>query len=217
MNLSAAPVRDAGDIVDRLQAAAADALRVNAALEELIEHPARRPAGVVRRSGVTGSSPSWHAQAAYLVLELQCLARTLERRLHVLVSGHAQRRGGSDRNTALALALLPNLAAACRESDVWEVWRALDAWLQRGRTALGEIEPLALLPRQPGKREPRCPWCYFHTLRYQTQAGLVRCVNPACLDGDGHRPLARVELGRISGSVLLAWRDGSTGLPGDDD
>jgi hypothetical protein len=210
------PVRHGGDIHDLLYGVVVDAKRLSATLEELIEHPRQRQATVVRRTSITGSSPSWHAQAAYLVLDLSQLSRRLESDLRNRISEHCVPRGTSDHNTILALEALPALAHTLTREGVWDVWQPLEHWCSRARIVVGEIEPLTLLPRQPGQREPRCPWCRSHTLRYQRYAGTVRCVNPSCADASGHRPIGRIEIGRISGDSLLIWRDGSAGLPDDE-
>lgn len=207
----AAPVLHGGDLLDLLTGCVSTSQRVGAALEELIEHPHRHVGGVVRRSVVTASAPPWNSQAAYLVTDLQLLARRLEATLRAY-AGASLTRGGSDGNTALALQALPNLAPAAPVLVVRDVWFQLDGWCLRGRTALGEVEPLTLLPRLPGQSEPRCPWCRFQTLRYQALAGLVRCVNPECRDFTGMRPVGRIEVGRLSSQPLLVWQDGSMGL-----
>jgi hypothetical protein len=217
MTSATAPSRGNGalsgaDPTDLLREAVATAIRVGAALEELIHQPTSRPGGP--RSVLVGSAPSWHAQAAYLVLDLQHLARRLEGELRFKVTdAYRQPRGGSDANTTLALSALVDMAQAVDRDTRWDVWRRLDAWCLKGRTCLGEFEPLQLLPRKPGKREPRCPYCSRLTLRQQVLAGLVRCVNPACRDDSGHRPVARVTLGRLSAQPILTWRDGTSGVP----
>jgi hypothetical protein len=200
--------------LDRLADSVTVTCRVNACLEELIDQPGTRHHAVAAKVTLTGSSPSWHAQAAYLVLDLQRLSRVLENRLRAEVSGTELKRGGSDHNTHLALQALLALAEAASLDATRETWRALDRWCQRGRVTLGEVEPMQRLPRLPGQPEPRCPYCTFATLRYQPLSGLVRCLNPTCLDGHERRPVARVELGPYSGSPILAWADGYTGLPG---
>jgi hypothetical protein len=144
------------------------------------------------------------------------MSRGIELRLRLMTGGSVSVRGGSDLNTALALQTLPSLAAGVQGDldleGAWQCWAILDRWCNRAQLVLGEVEPLTRVPRLPGQKEARCPWCHCQTLRYQRQAGLVRCVNPACLDGTGQRPLAQVELGRLSGEPLLVWRDGAVGV-----
>ena len=200
------------DPTDLIREAVETALRVYDALESLsLERPSRHSGG--GRSVVVGSSPSWHAQAAYLVMELGPLARRLEIDLKLRVTNSGVRtRGTSGANTALALRQVVELAGLAVRDLRWDVWRRLDAWNLRGRTCLGEVEPLALLPRLPGKREPHCPYCRRATLRHQVLAGMVRCVNPACRDDEGNRPVAHITLGQVSGEPILTWRDGTSGL-----
>lgn len=203
-----------GDLLDRLRALVSDVKRAAATLEDLVQHPSTRPDDVTRHSVLVGSSPAWHSQAAYLVLGLGQLARDLEDGLRGRVTGTSVARGGSDRNTFLALDAVAELAHAVPVEDAADAERALARWFYRAKTCLGEVEPWDRLPRLPGQAEPRCPWCRFTTLRYQRYAGVVKCVNPECADDDGRHPKGTVDLGPYSGEPILAWGDGSTGLEG---
>jgi hypothetical protein len=203
---------DGGSHLDRLRITVIDVKHAASTLEDLIHYPRNRSDDVIRRVAITGSSPSWNAQVAYLVFDLRTVARSLEAVLRGHVTGSHKARGGSDANTFLALDAVVDLAHAAGESPTRDALRELERWLYRARVALGQIEPMSQLPRAPGASEPRCPWCGNLTLRYQPHAGLVRCVNPECRDDDGRRPSGRVELGALSAEPILAWHDGSTGL-----
>lgn len=209
---NAAPIVDGGSDNDLLRAAVVSVKHAYSTLEELVVHPVSRGAQLVRPSTLVRAWPAWNTQAAYLVFDLHRLTRDHEDRLRRLVSGSVMPRGSSDRNTFLSLDTLPDLAFAAGDDEVHETLTALSGWLRRARETLGEVEPLARLPRQPGASEPRCPWCQRMTLRHQPHAGIVRCVNPACRDTDGNRPLGRVELGRLSCEPLLVWGTGEVGL-----
>lgn len=206
------PIHGGGDDSDQLRIVSVAVKHAYNALEELLPQPGSRGNQLIRPSTLVRAWPSWHTQAAYLVFELHRLVRDHESRLRVIVSGTRARRGGSDRNTFLALDALDALAGAAGPDEVHETLTALTAWLRRAREALGEIEPLSRLPRLPGQSEPRCPWCQRMTLRHQPYAGIVRCINPACRDGDGRRPVGRVEIGRLSCEPLLLWGTGEVGL-----
>lgn len=206
------PIEDGGSVSDQLRAVVVSVKHAYNALEELLPQPGSRGNQLVRPSTLVRAWPSWNTQAAYLVFELHRLVRDQERRLRALVSGTLATRGGSDRNTFLALDALPNLACGAGPDEEHETLTALGTWLRRAREALGEIEPLSRLPRLPGQSEPRCPWCQRMTLRHQPYAGIVRCVNPGCRDGDGRRPVGRVEIGRLSCEPLLLWGTGEVGL-----
>lgn len=206
------PATHGGDAIDRLGETVAAVKRAANSLDDLVCHPSTRGNDATRHSTLVGSSPAWHAEAAYLVLDLGRLARELERQLRDRVTGTSLNRGSSNANTFLALGAVLELAHAVDEEVVVDTEYRLARWLHRGRTCLGEVEPLSRLPRLPGQSEPRCPWCGFTTLRYQPYAGIVRCVNPNCLDDDERRPVGDVTLGPYSGEPILAWRDGSTGL-----
>lgn len=209
---SAGPLADGGSDNDQLRTAVVSVKHAYNTLEDLIVHPVSHGSQLVRPSTLVRAWPAWNTQAAYLVFDLHQLTRAQEDRLRALVSGSRTGRGSSDRNTFLSLDALPDLAFAAGQDEVHETLAALSSWLRRARETLGEVEPLARLPRQPGEREPRCPWCQRMTLRHQPHAGLVRCINPACRDTDGNRPLGRVELGRLSLEPLLVWGTGEVGL-----
>jgi hypothetical protein len=202
-----------GDAHDMLGETIQAAKRAYSALEDLIDQP-RHGGGrdLVRPSSFARAWPSWNAQAAYLVFDLQKLTRAHENRMLFTAAGTMRARGSSNRNTFLSLDALPGLAHAAGPDQVADTLGALSAWLRRAREALGEVEPYSRLPRLPGAPEPRCPWCERMTLRQQAHAGIVRCINPACRDGDGNRPFARVEVGRLSLEPMLVWTTGEVGL-----
>jgi len=181
-------------------------------LEALVPHPSRHAADDGRHGRFTVSSPAWHARAAGLVLDLHALSRDLEATLRLRASGSRLPRGGSDRNTSLALEAIGSLVEAVSDDLVRETRHRLNRWCQRAAACLDEVEEPRRLPRRPGSTEPRCPWCDFTTLRYQPLAGLVRCVNPACRDEENRRPRASVAVGAYTGDLELAWQDGTTGL-----
>lgn len=203
---------DGGSETDQLRVVSVSVKHAYNALEELIVHPATHGNQLVRPSTLVRAWPAWNTQAAYLVFDLHRLTRDHEDRLRERVTGTKSRRGSSDRNTFLSIDALPNLALAAGQDEVHETLMVFSAWLRRARETLGEVEPLSRLPRLPGQSEPRCPWCQRMTLRHQPYAGIVRCINPACLDTDGRRPFGRIELGRLSCEPLLVWSTGEAGL-----
>jgi hypothetical protein len=207
------PVHDGGSDYDLLFACVEQAKRAYATLDDLVSQPDQRGGGeFARPASYARAWPSWNATAAYLTSDLRQLTRLHENRLLARGAGTARHRGASNANTFLSLDALPRLAHAAGQDEVHETLSALSSWLRRAREALGEVEPLTRLPRLPGAPEPRCPWCERMTLRQQPHAGIVRCVNPTCRDTDGRRPLARVELGRLSLEPLLTWTTGEVGL-----
>jgi hypothetical protein len=167
-----------------------------------------RPTGRITQ----GALASWNTQVAMLVLEVHAGIRELEANLKYAVSGHVRERGGSDANTARAIASVVALAAAAGDYELRSVLRQVEAWGWRARLALGHSEPLQQLPRQPGQSAARCPWCGKATLRMKPVIGLVKCINPACSDDTGCQPVARVAFGQYSDEPILVWADNSVGL-----
>lgn len=192
----------------RLTDACNTAQRLHVVLEDLVQHRETRGDSMGRMATVVHASPPWNAQAAYLIFDLAQLARGLERNLHLLISGTVPKRGSSGENTQLAIRALPDLALGVDTEVAGLVARQLETWCSAARTVIGEIEPLSRLPRLPGCGEIKCPWCQRESLRMQTQAGLIRCVNPICLDEDGNRPVAHVEL--IDNQPAFRWESGAT-------
>jgi len=89
----------------------------------------------------------------------------------------------------------------------------LGNWVTQAHVVLGEHEPPRRLPREPGKREPRCPWCTYQTLRMRLSVGTVTCINPGCSDSLGARPVGLFLVDPVSGETAISWRDGTVGLP----
>lgn len=196
----------------RLSAACDHAQRLHDALEDLIHHRDVRRDGINRSATISHCTPPWNSRIAYLIFDLAKMARTLESNLHLMISGSQTVRGTSDRNTQLALRALPNLALGLDEEVTSLVTRQVEQWCLAARVAIGEAEPFIPLPRSYGQGDPRCPWCQRHTLRAQVTAGLVRCLNPGCLDDQGHRPIARIEIGAYGEEPQLVWQDQSFAL-----
>jgi hypothetical protein len=192
----------------RLTDVCGQAQRLHMVLEDLIHHRGTRPDTMGRSATAVHASPPWDARVAYLIFDLAQMVRGLERNLHLLISGSSGLRGGSDENTQLALRALPSLAAAVDAEVTYLTANQVESWCIAARTAIGEIEPLSRLPQLPGHSEPRCPWCERQSLRLQKQAGIVRCVNPICLDDDGNRPIAHAEI--VEDMPLFRWLNGST-------
>jgi hypothetical protein len=205
------PVRS--NVRERLRAAAADAVSLNQRLERVVATPTSRLGGRGRSGRIDHSQPPWNAPIAHLVLELHALARYLENDLRDLAGMSWLARGGDDANTVFALEALVNLAEVVEDGWLLEPARQLGGWCARSLVVLGDRDLPQHLPRDVGQPEPRCPYCDNLTLRFWASRGEVRCVNPACLDGDRRRPVARMEYSVVSRDWVLAWRDGSVGLP----
>lgn len=193
----------------RLVNACNAAQRLHVVLEDLIQHQEARGDNLGRSATTVHPSLPWNARVAYLIFDLAKLVRDLEANLHLLISGTMPERGGSDRNTQLAIKALPDLALAVDQEVTALVASQVESWCQHARVVIGEVEPLSRLPRVFGAGEVRCPWCQRQSLRIQSQAGIIRCVNPICFDEDGNRPAASMEID-ADGQPQLAWWDGST-------
>jgi len=202
------------NVRERLRAAVTSAVDLNGRLETVIATATSRLGGRGHPGRIDHSQPPWNAPVAHLVLELHALARYLENDLRDLVGMRWIARGGDDANTVFALEAIVNLAEAVTQ-DRWllKPTHDLDGWCSRSLVVLGERDVPQRLPRNVGQPEARCPYCGCHTLRFWSSRGEVRCVNPACRDDDDRRPAARMDYSIVAQSWVLAWRDGTVGLP----
>jgi hypothetical protein len=205
------PVRST--VRERLSAAVTDAVTLVDRLDAIIATPTSRLGGRGRTGRIDHSQPPWNAPVAHLVLEIHATARYLENDLRDLAGMSWLRRGGDDANTIFALRAIVSLAEAIHDDWLFEPARELGGWCARSLIVLGERDLPQRLPRNVGQAEARCPYCGQLTLRFWSSRGEVRCVNPGCRDGDDRRPVARMDYSPVIQGWVLAWRDGSVGLP----
>lgn len=144
--------------------------------------------------------------------DVRLAARYTESQLHVSTVVRSV-RGGSDENTRLALEHVVALSHRAGDTVVLYVLDTLGGWVSQAHIVLGESEAPRRVPREPGKREPRCPWCTYQTLRMRLSVGTVTCINPGCSDSLGARPVGLFVVDPISGEMAISWRDGTVGLP----
>jgi hypothetical protein len=198
---------------ERLRETVTSAIDLNHRLEKVVAEPARTVKSGHRRGRIDHSQPPWNAPAAYLVLELHSTARRIEDDLRLCLNMGWRPRGGDDGNTLLALDAVLHLAQAVDDQAIADPARTLGGWCTRAQVALGERDLPQRLPREVGQTEARCPYCARLSLRFWATAGEVRCVNPECVDESYHHPVARMDYSPVTQGWVLAWRDGSVGLP----
>jgi hypothetical protein len=183
--------------------AAAELTRCHAVALVLITQP-----DTVASSGPgtpTGSAPPWNAAAANAALDIHQDVRDLERDLRHAVTGHpGQPRGGSDRNTAAAIAAIVALAEAVTDGD------ASDAARRMTRRAVAVQQLPAVDEAERWQRiSASCPYCGFPMLRVAPRSGQVTCLRYGdCSDADGHHPVGRLDVSRLTGDAIVAWADG---------
>lgn len=159
------------------------------------------------------SQPPWNAPVVNLMLDLHAWSRETEAMLRRVLTMTSRYRGGSDENTSWAITSLGALAESLEDPRVAELVAWLESWTGRSQIVLGERDSPRRLPRKPSEPEPFCPYCECHTLRFWASRGVVRCVNPACRDEAERRPAAVMEYSIIAMDWVLAWKDGTVGLP----
>lgn len=198
---------------ERLRDVARDAVGLNQRLEEMIAVPTSKRSGGSPLGKADRSRPPWNSAAAHLILNLHTESRSWEATLRAHLNMGSKVRGAADANTVYALDSILNLAESSEDSVVVECARWLNAWCSRALVVLGDHELPQHLPRNVGESEPRCPYCDRLTLRFWPIRGEVRCVNPECHDESKRRPVARMDYSPVVQDWVLAWRDGSVGVP----
>lgn len=146
-------------------------------------------------------------------MDLHAQSREMEEWLRIALKLPNRHRGGSSANTGKALEAVMRLSEGVDDHIVAENTRWLDRWITRARIALNYIEPLRRVPRLPGGREPKCPWCDNHTLRMVSREGLIKCVTPKCVDEEKRKPEARMVYSAHVGDFVMVWQDGISGVP----
>lgn len=202
---------------EQLRDATGTAIDLNHRLEEVIAVPVSKLERSGKRGRIDHSQPPWNAPVAHLLTEMHRLSRFLEDEFRLHLHMAWQPRGGSDENTIFALNAVVSLAEAVEESSyLIFATQSLGSWNSRSLVILGDRDLPQRLPRNVGQSEPRCPYCTRLTLRFWSSRGEVRCINPECLDETQRRPVARMEYSIIARDWVLAWRDGSVGVPESD-
>lgn len=179
-----------------------------------------------RSGGKPGTRMPGNVAALHAIMDAHAGVRDLEVTFRLQVTGVLRERGGSHGNTIVALEALPDLAGAVDVQHRYETdgqgrrkpckcqhceaLRGLTRWA----LAIQQLPAVDTAPRwipiRPGPDglPPKCPWCETFSLRLSVEYGEIRCVYPGCKDDDGNRPQARLEISRVSGQAVLAWKSG---------
>lgn len=181
-------------------------------LEALLPEQVTDPSSGGTRRKVAGSPAPWNAEAAAVLLDIHEGARRLEAALRQAVTGRlGERRGASTENTRAALKSIVRLAEALDEDRQADAARIVSRWVTAARQLrdIDEADRWEPLPRCPGELPPKCPWCDCFSLRMCKARSEVRCLNSVCVDERGRRPIARLEIGTVSGEPMLVFDDGT--------
>lgn len=162
------------------------------------------------RQKVSGSPPPWHSEVAGVLFTIHAAARGTETSLRLRKGFSRLSRGGSDGNTRDCLRRLPALAEGCGDDAASEVGSLVASWVRQARqlSDIGLADKWEPLPRRPGTLPPVCPHCERFSLRMNKAAGEVRCLTRFCVDDDGCRTVARMEIGAYSGEASIVFGDG---------
>jgi|SRR5579859_286170 len=205
-----------------LQQEAASAWGLHWMLRGMVPHPEER--GYREDAGggsIGGSRPPWNAQVANQVMEFHRLVRDLEMHMTDELRKVARYpgvmrqtvvvrslRGGSDENTRLALKHVVELGfSPIGDLTVRHAIKEVTGWTGRARLTLDPSNGVKRVPREPGRPEPRCPWCGYQTLRWLPVRAIITCVNPVCSDATGNRPMGQLGFDDVTLEPYLNWRD----------
>ncbi len=201
-----------GSVRARLQETVSDVSSLNDQLEAVIGDPSRHPSSNTKRGKVSAAPIPWYSQAAFLLLDLHAWVRECEALMRMAAQLPARERGGSSDNTGKALQSIIAVAWKLDDRRIEDSCRWMERWCRKARMALGEVDHPQMLPRQPGKPQPKCPFCDHTTLRFWALKGEIRCIDSNCVDDSGKRPRATMEIDR-RGEWTILWQDGISGLP----
>jgi hypothetical protein len=187
-----------------------------AAAHALIGRRDTEQPAMIRGSDTAESAPPWNTRAADAYTTAHEGVRRLHASMHRQVHGTLPARpGGSDGNTARTLRQIAVLASgighhqalpakgrcgcdSCRASAILTRWTASALLLPAVDTAVHWA---------PIQGDPPCPYCECLSLRVAERTFVIGCLNPDCEDGDGNRPLARLDYDK-RGQANVCWNDG---------
>jgi hypothetical protein len=205
---------DAGTDRVKLRKLMARAAELSFQLETAVLH---KPSSVGKASfsRISHSQPPWNAAAASVIMQLSQLARSTEAQFRVEASQPVRRRGGSDKNTLLALESIASCTEAVDDHAIIKALHDFTSWSSQARRVLGELELPQRLPRLPGQSEPVCPFCKRKSLRAFPLYGYIACILPLslCHDSEGRKPRAQLEYSSFTKQLELVWQDNGVGLP----
>lgn len=203
---NAAMHADQGSLQERLKNSTNEAWKMYCALEVMLPFKEVGRGQPISRQKLTASTIPWHGSAAGLIHDLYAEVRRLEINLKAMVTGiQGVRRGGSDGNTKMALQSVVNLCTTADDQTVLGVLGYIDGWLRRAHAVFDPDMGLHRIPRVPGGKEMRCPWCSYETMRWQPATGIIICINPECRNDDGVRPRWRADYEIVADEMRFTW------------
>lgn len=197
---------DPGSLRVRLKSSTDNAWRLYCALDVMLPYKEPSRGQPISRQKLTASTEPWHGAAANLVHAFYAEVRRLEVNLKATVTGiRGVRRGGSDGNTQLALRSIVNLSHSVDDQAVLGLLGYMEKWSRQAEAVFDPDRGLHRLPRAPGEKEARCPWCEFQTMRWQPATGIIVCVNPECRNDLGVRPRWQADYQVVGDQLQFAW------------
>ena len=167
--------------------------------------------GVIGRHAPKSSEP-WQAEAAHAYTDLHAGIRTTVNEMRYELNMAAMQWRGHDDATGHVLKLIGNYGPALSPDSLAEHIERLERWVTAAKQIadIDEAERWVPVPKVPGGKPPRCPYCGTYGLRMARRRGEVRCIYPDCTDGDGKPTRARMEPGGMSGEGILVFGDATT-------
>jgi hypothetical protein len=199
---------DPGSLRERLKSSTDQAWKLYCALNAVIPFKEASKGQRISRQKLTASTIPWHGSAAGLVTDFYAEVRRLEVNLKAAVTGiRGVRRGGSDGNTRMALQSIVNLSFSVDDQTVLGILGFVDRWIRQANAVFNPDLGLHRLPRTPGEKDMRCPWCEYQTMRWQPATGIIVCINPECTTDEGVRPRWRADYEIVGDEMLFTWNE----------
>ena len=198
---------DPGSLRERLKDGTESAWRLYCALEVMLPYKEASRGQPIARQKLTASTIPWHGAAAGLIHDFYAEVRRLEVNLAANITGiRGVRRGGSDGNTRMALRSIVNYSHSVDDQTVAGVLGFIDGWVRSAEAVFNPDLGLHRIPREPGEKELRCPWCEFQTMRWQPASGIIVCINPECRTDLDVRPRWQAAYEIVGDEMRFEWQ-----------
>ncbi len=205
--------RTVEDDASRLRQALAELERMLPTLSALLpEKSGQGPqTGTIGRHAPRSSEP-WQAEAADAYWAIHAGVRDVSNAMREERGlGRLVWRGHDDATVQVFQRIL-NLIPGASDDLLAECLSRVEGWLTSAKQIadIDEADRWVPVPKVPGGKPPKCPYCQTYGLRMSRLRGEVRCSFPGCVDGSGRPTRARMETGGMTGEGVLVFGDDTT-------
>lgn len=156
-----------------------------------------------------GTKPPGNWAMVALVTDIAEGVRRAEDQLRQEARLPVRHRGGSNRNTGLAIAAIRRYASTASPGTASELARTIGGWVLVIRQDPAN-DDAPILQTVAGE----CPYCHYQMVRIDPRAGRITCLRfGVCVDSEGKHPVGWLERNGINGDAFVLWNDGLTQYP----